>query len=142
MMTVNTDTKETLTEDEVNEINETIIQLQKDITIIEDNVKAKEFNNALKNIVKGMKHTECPVCKEKLLKLSAEIIKTRASCNEGKGNCELLIKETIEKSNDIKNEFIPIATEKNFVNRKQSADTSKLPEIPLPKDILESILNE
>lgn len=141
-MTKDTDTKKTLTEDEVKEINETIIQLQKDITIIEDNVKAKEFNDALKNIVKGMKHTECPVCKEKLLQLSAEIIRTRASCNEGKGNCELLIKSTIEKSNGIKNEFIPIATEKNFVNRKESTGKSKPFEIPLPKDVLNSIFSE
>ena len=129
-----TDDKRTFTEAEIKEVNETIARIQESISLVEDDVKAMDFNNALKNIVIGMKTTNCPVCKEKLLKLSTDIIKTKKSCDTNDGKCNIMINNTIEKAREIKNEFIPIATEKNFSHNKKG-----ILDIPSAQSIIDKI---
>jgi len=126
--------KRTFTEAEIKEVNETIAELQRSISLVEDSVKAKDFNDALKNIVTGIKATNCPICKEKLLSLSAEVIKTQKACNSNSGQCNIMINDTIKKARDIREEFVPIATERNISNNRRG-----LLDVPSARSIIEQI---
>ncbi|MCK5386781.1 MAG: hypothetical protein KAJ39_06325 [Gammaproteobacteria bacterium] len=126
-------THKPLTVEEIKEVNAIIAKLQQDIDIIEGNVKAKKFNTALQNIIDGMKHTKCPACKEKLLQLSAEVIKTRASCNEGGSDCDLLVQKTVDKASEIKKDFVPVSTEKKFAK-------DKMFDVPSPTEAMNAVI--
>jgi len=132
-MTKNINSDRTFTEAEIKEVNEIVAELQKSISMVENSVKSKDFNDALKNIVVGIKSTNCPVCKEKLLLLSADIIKTQKECKSNSGQCDIMINSTVKKAEDMREEFIPIATEKNVARSKK--DIFNIPSA-------QSILNE
>lgn len=127
--------KRTFTEAEIKEVNNTIAELQKNISLVEDSVKSKDFNDALKSIVVGIKSTNCPICKEKLLLLSADVIKTQKECKSDGNQCDVMVNSTIEKAKDMREEFVPIATEKNVANSKKGG----LLDVPSARSIIEQI---
>lgn len=119
-----------LSESEIKKVNEIVRTLQKDLDMVIDHAKRQEFNESLREIVNAMGHTSCPVCKEKLANLSTKILDAKKSCNNKDGNCKFILKEVVDNANTIKNEFVPIATEKKFIKDKNRA--FKLPEFPFP----------
>lgn len=124
-----------LTEEEVEEVNEIIITLQNHVSNVQDYTKKRQFNDALKEIILSMKATDCPLCKEKLAILSTKIIEAKAACKTKDSKCNLIIKEAVEKAESIKNDFVPIATEKKFIKEKskeQLHEKIKLPPFNLP----------
>lgn len=127
--------KRTFTEAEIKEVNKTIAELQESISLVENSVKAKNFNDALKNIVVGIKSTNCPICKEKLLSLSADVIMTQKECKSDGGQCDIMVNSTIEKAKDMREEFVPIATEKNVAHGKKSG----LLDVPSARSIIDEI---
>jgi len=119
-----------LTDDETAQINGIIALLQDDLSKAIDHTKKHEFNDALRKIVDGMGHTECPICKEKLAMLSSDIIKAKISCKSDDASCHIIIKDTIKKAEGIKNDFIPIATKKKFIKNKEKEKINPRFEIP------------
>lgn len=126
-----------LTDDDIKEVNSIITTLQKHISNIQSYTEKKQFNEALKEIILSMKATECPLCKEKLAVLSSKIIEAKVSCKNDNSKCNLLIKEAVDKAENTKSEFVPIATEKKFIKDKEtSIKDKKLPVFPLLPDPL------
>lgn len=133
-----------LTDNEVKEVNAIITTLQNHLSNVQDYTKKRQFNDALKEIILSMKATECPLCKEKLAVLSTKIIETKVACKNKDSKCDLIIKEAIDKAESIKNDFVPIATEKRFIKEKTKElkhEPLKLPLIPFPFDPLKIFKN-
>lgn len=113
-----------LSEADIEKINKIISTLQEDINKVKNHAEKMQFNDALKGIITAMGHTDCPLCKEKLSVLSSKIIEAKMSCDKNNPNCNLILKEAIDKADSIKNDFIPIATEKRFIKNKEQTSKS------------------
>lgn len=123
-----------LSESEIKQVNEIVKTLQNDLDMVIDHAQKKEFNESLREIVNAMGHTSCPICKEKLANLSTKILDAKKSCNNKDSNCDFIIKEAINNATNIKNDFVPVATEKRFIKQKNEKPVVafKFPEFPFP----------
>lgn len=131
-----------LSESQINDVNAIIETLQYDIALVNDNIERRKFDEALKNILEGMKHTTCPICKEKFANLSVKVIESKKSCDSNADKCELLIQEALNTARYMKEEFIPIATTKKAIKDINNIEsTNILNPIKAPLKLIDKLLN-
>lgn len=129
-----------LSKSQVREINATIDTLQKDISLAQSNLKSRNFSGALKHITNGINHTDCPLCKEKLSALAIEINNSKQGCDDDSNECSLLIGTTLQNAESLKNEFVPLATEKSMLKAFESFNPIR-DGIKMPVKLADKILN-
>jgi uncharacterized protein YbaR (Trm112 family) len=135
-----------LSDEEVKEVNAIVANLQSHVSKMQDEMRKREFSRALTHISEAIKGTTCPLCKEKLAYLSTKIIDSKIACKNNGSKCDLLLRETIDKAEEIKNDFIPISTEKRFKKEKKLSSEKPVKPLPIPEpirminSIVESIL--
>lgn len=131
IMNDNTD----LSEAEIEEVNSIVLNLQQHVSNMQNEMRKYEFSRALTEISTAIKGTTCPLCKEKLAYLSTKIIDSKIACKEKGSKCDLIIKQTIDRAEEIKKDFIPISTEKRY--KKEKSERQFL--LPDPIEIFNQI---
>jgi hypothetical protein len=115
-----------LTDEEIEKVNKIISSIKSDINEAINYISNNSFELAVESLKRGLTRTDCPVCHKKLKILAADVTHTKEVCNIDEKLC-LLEKEEIQKTAiSIKDEFIPIATEKRAKNIKSKIINNKL----------------
>lgn len=111
---------EELTDDEIEGINKALEVLQRDMVDVIENIKKENYEEAIEKLNHAMTHTECPVCKDKFVIVGADIVKTKTLCKLGEKNCLSQKSEAIGFAERVRDTFLPIATEKSFINKRET----------------------
>lgn len=137
------DKKLILTDEEIKAVNDTIKNIQSDLEKVIEHIKNNDFDSALLAIRTSLEKTDCPICQKKLKLLKADISHTKEICPIDADLCIEEKKQVSSTAIELKDEFVPIATEKKAIRDK----TKEKPEekrvfpfiFPTPLEILESL---
>lgn len=122
-----------LTEEELESVNKIILGIQSDLEKALDYLKANEFDKAVSMIKIGLTRTNCPVCHKKLKLLAADVEHTKAVCHIDESTCSLKKEEVQQTTVVIKDEFVPISTEKRAIKEKRESLMKKTGIFPTPR---------
>ncbi len=120
-----------LTSEEIDKVNLIITGIQSDLNKVIASINEGNFDEAIKHINAGITRSNCPMCKRELGILNADVIHNREVCLLKSDTCELEKKTIVEKTEELKNDFIPIKTTKKAIIEKKKSLESKL-NIPKP----------
>ena len=108
-----------LTDDEIKKVNEIITGIQSDLKQAIEAINSNDFDKALKFINNGMSRTSCPICHKKMTLLKADVVHTKTVCPVDADLCIAEKEAVTDTAIGIKDEFVPMATEKKAIKDKK-----------------------
>lgn len=112
-----------LTEEELDRVNKIIIGIQTDLNSAIENLKAGDFELALKYVNSGISKSNCPLCKRELGILIADIVHNKQICLLNSDSCEEEQKVVIDKAKELKEDFVPVVQTKKAIKDKKKTIT-------------------
>lgn len=109
-----------LTSDEMDAVNVKIESIKDELDISILNITNDDFKSAIGNVDNSIYITDCMVCKRELGVLKADIMHAHAICELEHETCEEEKEVLIDTATELRDDFIPIRTEKKALIDKRN----------------------
>lgn len=120
-----------LTSEEIAKVNLVITGIQDDLNKVIASINKGNLDEAISYLNSGITRSNCPLCKRELGILKADITHNKEICILKSDTCEIEKKAIVEKTETLKEDFIPIkTTKKALIEKRKSLElktTSKQP---------------
>lgn len=107
-----------LTDEEIQRVNVIVADIQKDLNNVISAVGKGNFDEAIRFINDGISRSTCPVCKKELKLLNADVVHNQQVCILEADTCDIEKEAIIEKTEVLRDDFIPVKTNKKAIKDK------------------------
>lgn len=121
-----------LTTEEISKVNLIITGIQDNLNKVIASINRGNLDEAISYLNTGISISNCPLCKRELGILKADITHNKEICLLKSDTCDIEKQAIIEKTETLKEDFIPIkTTKKALIEKKKSLELKSITPKPL-----------